>query len=221
MKPIGRFCLSILKKIIIVVFVFLLSCALAVGCAEFVINRKTKHLTFSNTEAITYNRVGVVLGTSKMLRRGIPNLYFKYRIQAVRELYSAGKISFVLVSGDNGHMSYNEPRDFKNALIEAGIPSEKIFLDFAGFRTYDSMIRAHKVFGLSRFTVISQQFHNERAIYIARRMGLDVVGYNARDVGSYYGFKTKLREYFARVKVFIDLALKKEPRFLGEPVVIQ
>ena len=94
-------------------------------------------------------------------------------------------------------------------------------MDFAGFRTYDSMIRANKVFGLDKFTVISQKFHNERAIYIARKLNLDVVGFNAEDVAQYYGFKTNVREKFARVKVFIDFLFNKKPHFLGSPITIE
>jgi len=214
-----------IKKILcytaIIFVLFIIGSVISIYSADYVIKKNACNYTYDNIDSIPFNKVGVVLGTSKMIRRGIPNLYFKYRIEAVKQLYFAGKIEFVLISGDNRHMTYNEPFDFKDELIAAGIPENKIFLDYAGFRTYDSMIRAWKVFGLSKFTVISQKFHNERAIYIAQRLKLDVVGYNARDVAQYYGFKTNLREKFARVKVFIDFLFNKKPHFLGDPVVIE
>jgi SanA protein len=177
--------------------------------------------TFDSINDIPYNRVGVVLGTSKYRVGSGNNLYFDYRIEATAELYFAGKIDFIIVSGDNRYVDYNEPQQMLDDLLELGIPKEKIFLDYAGFRTLDSMIRAHKIFGQQKFTVISQKFHNERAIYIAEKHGLDVIGYNAKDVSKSYGFKTNLREKLARVKVLIDIAIGKEPKFLGEPIVVQ
>ena len=87
------------------------------------------------------------------------------------ELFQAGKISRILVSGDNRRMNYNEPVEMRKALIAHGIPDSVIVMDFAGIRTLDSVIRAKKVFGQDRFTIISQRFHNERALYIAGRNG--------------------------------------------------
>ncbi len=116
---------------------------------------------------------------------------------------------------------YNEPEDMKNDLVRLGMPDSVIYLDYAGFRTYDSVIRMNKIFGQDSFTIISQQFHNKRAIYSSNRLGLSAVGYNAKDVNKYFGFKTKVREQFARVKVFLDLAVSKQPKFLGEKVVIK
>src|SRR5699024_6999105 len=118
-----------------------------------------KGQTCSSVEEIPQNKVGLLLGTSQYLKGGGVNPFFKYRIEAAVELYNHGKIDFILVSGDNKHSSYNEPRDFKQALITAGIPDDKIILDYAGFRTLDSVIRANKVFGQDSITIISQQFH--------------------------------------------------------------
>jgi SanA protein len=108
----------------------------------------------------------------------------------------------------------------KAELVKLGVPAEKIYLDYAGFRTYDSVYRLRDIFGQSSFTVISQEFHNRRAIYIAQELGLQAVGFNANDVDAYNGFKTQLREKFARVKVFIDLLMNKKPKFLGEKIKI-
>lgn len=220
-----RISFKTIKKISFYTFIafvlLIIGCVISIYSADYIIKRNASSYTYDNIDSIPFNRVGVVLGTSKMLRRGVPNLYFNYRTEAVKQLYFAGKIQFILISGDNRHMTYNEPFDFKDELIAAGIPENKIFLDYAGFRTYDSMIRAQKVFGLNKFTVISQKFHNERAIYIAHKLKLDVVGFNARDVAQYYGYKTNLREKFARVKVFIDFLFNTKPHFLGEPVVIE
>lgn len=127
----------------------------------------------------------------------------------------------VVISGDNSREGYNEPEDMKSELMLRGIPEDKIYLDYAGFRTLDSVVRMEKIFGQKSFTIISQKFHNQRAIYIAYAKELQVVGYNAEDVNAYSGFKTQLREKFARVKLFLDLWTGKNPKFLGEPVIIQ
>jgi SanA protein len=176
---------------------------------------------FDGMDDLPNNRVGLVLGTSEKVRSGRPNLFFQHRMRAAADLYHAGKVERLLVSGDNRTMHYNEPWAMRKALIEAGVDSAHIALDHAGFRTLDSMVRAREVFGQQRFTVISQRFHNERAVYIARRKGIDAIGYNARDVDAYSGFRTRLREKLARVKVFLDLIFGVEPRFLGESVTIE
>ncbi len=185
-----------------------------------IITRKTQSLTFSSTQEIPANKVGLVLGTSRYLTNGWENLYFTYRINATAELFNTGKIKYVLVSGDNGNKKYDEPTDFKNALIDKGIPANKIVLDYAGFRTLDSVVRAKEVFGQKKYTIISQKFHNERAIYLAAAKGMDVVGFNAKDVSNRYGLRVQLREYLARVKVFVDLLFNVQPKFLGKKISI-
>ncbi len=190
--------------------------------ADFLIGKFSTSYLYSQVEKIPENKVGVLLGTSKYLVGGDKNNYFIYRVDAAVRLYKNKKIDFILVSGDNATMSYNEPITFKKELLKRGIPEEKIFLDYAGFRTFDSMIRAREVFGQSNFTVISQKFHNARAVFIARKYGIQAIGYNAKDVSAYNGFKTQIREKFARVKVLLDIyILNTKPKFLGDKIEIQ
>ena len=107
-------------------------------------------------------------------------------------------------------------------LLAAGIPDSVIYLDYAGFRTYDSMVRAKEVFGLTYFTIISQPFHNERALYIATRKGLDVVAFNAPDVQLHrWQIRMTVREWLARTKAVLDIYTGKQPHFLGEPITIE
>src|SRR5690554_8209159 len=124
----------------------------------------------------------MVLGTSKYRAKGGINLYFKYRIDAVVELYNSGKIAFVLVSGDNSTQYYNEPEAFKEELVKRGIPAEKIFLDYAGFRTWISVFRAKKIFGKVNWLIISKKFNIERAFYLQEKMEINLVGFNAKFV---------------------------------------
>ena len=208
------------KKRRIVFLIFIIPIVL-VFAANYSIENNAKNKTFSSVSKIKRNKVGLVLGTSKFLRNGSVNLYFKYRINATVALYKQGKIDFVLVSGDNGNKNYDEPTDFKNELMKNGIPENKIFLDYAGFRTLDSMVRAKEIFGQNSITVISQKFHNERAIYLAEKNGISAIGFNAVDVSGKYGLKTRIREYFARTKAFLDIVFKVKPKFLGNKIVIK
>jgi SanA protein len=209
------------KKLLRIGIVLVLVPLLALLICNFLINSFAEGKTYNSTSQIPKNQVGLILGTSKKIIGGQPNPYYENRISATVALYNANKINFILVSGDNGSIYYNEPTTMKKDLVAKGIPEEHIFLDYAGFRTLDSMVRAKEVFGLTQVTVISQKFHNERAIYIAEKKGLKAIGFNATDIAFESGIRVQLREYFARVKVFLDLALKVQPRFYGDKITIK
>ena len=174
-----------------------------------------------NINKLNPTKCGLLLGTSRTLKNGSPNDFFYKRIEATLQLYHAGKIKHIIVSGDNSKQDYNEPMDMKMELIKRGVPDSVIHLDYAGFRTFDSVIRAKEIFGQNTFIIISQKFHNERAVFIARKNGIEAFGYNAQEVTAFKGFKTKLRELFARDKVFIDLAFGYKPKFLGSKILIK
>ncbi len=193
---------------------------LAILLPNFVVEICTAKSTYDQVEEIPYNKVGVVLGTTKNTVSGYLNPYYVYRISAAVELYNSGKIDYLLVSGDNSEINYNEPISMMNDLIEQGIPENRIYLDYAGFRTLDSIVRSKEIFGQDSITVISQEFHNKRAISIAHFKGIDAVGFNAKDVSFRTGLKTNIREVFARVKMVYDLIFNKQPRFLGETIDI-
>lgn len=185
------------------------------------INYSSKNLTYDSIDSIPKNKVGLVLGAGKFTSDGGINLYYKYRVDAAIKLYEAGKIEFLLISGDNGSKDYDEPSNFKNDLIARGIPEDRIILDYAGFRTLDSVIRAKEVFGQNSITFISQKFHNERAIYLAKNNNMKAIGFNAQDITGSYGFKTQIREYLARAKASIDVSFNVQPKFLGEKIAIK
>jgi SanA protein len=184
------------------------------------INSTTKNHIYHSLETIPANRVGLVLGTSPYLRKNVPNPYFHYRISAAANLYQADKIKYLVLSGDNSTPWYNEPAHMRRYLMSLGVPDSVIYLDYAGLRTLDSVIRCREIFGQSSFTVISQEFHNQRAVFLGRRKGLDVIGFNAVDVTLRQSLKTRVREWFARVKVFYDLVVGKQPRHLGDSIII-
>lgn len=210
------------KKVYIPTILILIILSLvSILWANSTINKQTESRIYFDTDSIPENNVGLLLGTSKFLRNGNSNQYFENRISATIQLYKVGKIKNVVISGDNSKKDYNEPEDMKNELIKRGIPEDRIYLDFAGFRTYDSVFRMKEIFGQDRFTIISQEFHNQRAVYIASALKLNAIGFNAKDVNAYNGFKTKIREKFARVKMFIDLIFDKKPKFLGDKIEIK
>ena len=208
------------KTIVIALIAIVLISVILLALADMKIKSASKNQLYSDLTEIPYKKVGLVLGTAKFLKNGQVNLYYKYRIDAAVALYKSGKISFIVVSGDNSRKTYDEPTQMKADLITGGVPEEVIFLDYAGFRTWDSVVRMKEIFSQDDFTIISQRFHNERAVYLAQKYGLNTIAFNAKDVNRHYGFKTNFREKLARVKVFVDLLTNKTPRFLGEKVEI-
>jgi SanA protein len=201
----------LLSPLVIIILVLIMN---------FYVEQKTKDYIYDDVNNIPKNEVGLLLGTSKYLTSGMENLYYTYRIQAAVELYENKKIDIIIVSGDNSTKEYNEPVMMMNDLVEKGVKKEDIVLDYAGFRTLDSVVRSKEIFEQNKITIISQKFHNERAIFIAMIKDIDAIGYNAKDVNIRYGFKTQVREYLARVKMFFDIAVNKQPKFLGEKILI-
>lgn len=188
-------------------FLILTTAVICITIFSFISNilvDKCSKYTYNDINEITENKVGLLLGTAKSLTSGYENLYYTYRINATVQLYKNNKIEYILISGDNSRSDYDEPSDMKNDLIKRGIPENKIYLDYAGFRTLDSIIRAKEIFGQNQITIISQQFHNERSIFIAKNKGIKVI----------------IREKLARVKVVLDIIFNKKPKFLGDKIAI-
>lgn len=175
---------------------------------------------FSQVANVPATKVGLVFGTSARVA-GRENLYFRYRIDAAAQIWSAGKVETLIVSGDNSSRYYNEPNKMKQALIERGIPANRIVCDFAGLRTLDSVVRAKEIFGAESILFISQRFQDERAIYLAKANGIQAYGFAARDVETQRGLKTKIREIGARVKMWLDVNfLNTRPRHLGKKLAL-
>ena len=192
--------------------------AVLIGCADLACRSASSAKIYRSTETIPTNDVALVLGTGKLTTRGNPNLHFNQRIEAAAALFKSGKVRHLLVSGDNSVKNYDEPTDMRDALVEAGVPKEVITCDYAGLRTLDSVVRAKTVFGQSNFTIVTEEFHCPRAVWIARRHGLDVVAFAAPDLSARWSARVKLREALARVWCAIDLyALNRQPKFSGPP----
>lgn len=191
--------------------------------AYIVVKVNARHKNFVNTVNVPYNKVGLVLGTSPKMPSGKPNFYFTSRINAAATLYKSGKVSYLLVSGDNGSKNYDEPTAMRDALIAAGVPAKAIYLDYAGFRTLDSVVRAREIFGQTSITIISHRFHNERAIYIAEHHDMNAVGFCAKApvLTKRSVMTTLVRESASRVKMFLDFMTGRRPKYLGETIDIK
>jgi SanA protein len=204
-----------------IILFFVLANLITILVCHWLIESNSDKYVYDSVDEIPYNLSGLLLGTSKHSRYNNKNPYFYNRIKAAAELYKSGKIKYIIVSGDNSKDYYNEPKDMKEALVAEGVPADKIKLDYAGFRTLDAVVRSNEIFSQDSITVISQEFHNRRAVYIAHAKGIHAVAYNADDI-SYSDLKTDIRELLARVKVFIDLyVIDKQPKFLGEKIDIE
>ena len=211
---------KIIKRILILVSLAMIAVAGVVAFANWKIPHDTEPFVFDTVDSIPPQKAALVLGTARYIGDR-QNLYFTYRIQAAKELYEAGKVKVFVVSGDNRREDYNEAHDMRDALIEVGIPDSIIHCDYAGLRTLDSVVRMKEIFGQDSFIIVSQKFHNERAVFLAQHYDLIAYGYNAKDVGlNRFSYRTKIREVFAREKVFVDIVTGKGPRHLGDPIKI-
>lgn len=203
---------------------------LVIGTAGFILateracHNAARNKVFRSTDSVPRRDVALVLGTGKLTQRGNLNLHFKQRMDAAAKLYHAGKVRHLLVSGDNHAAGYDEPGDMRNALVAAGVPMDAITCDYAGFRTLDSIVRAKIVFGLARCTVVSEEFHCPRALWIAQQRGLDAVAFAAPDLQSRrWTWRVKAREQLARGWCAFDLyLLHRRPKFSGpeEPIIL-
>ncbi|WP_392564194.1 ElyC/SanA/YdcF family protein [Orbus wheelerorum] len=202
------------KKILKYILYLMVVTTITIFSLDCWISLKTEPYIYHNYNDIPPSSVGVVLGTSKYIKGGGINAFYKNRINGAIELYQLGKVDYLLLSGDNALMSYNEPIMMRRDLIKAGIPSSAIVLDYAGFRTLDSIIRANKVFDANNFTIVTQEFHCERALFIAQSQGIDAKCFAVPTPNNIK--MIRIREMLARMSAFIDIyILNKEPKFLG------
>ncbi|MEW6130507.1 MAG: ElyC/SanA/YdcF family protein [Acidobacteriota bacterium] len=177
---------------------------------------------FTDATALPENDVALVLGAGRTMNNGSINQHFKARTEAAAYLYRIGKVKHLLLSGDNHKEGYDEPTDMKAALLKLGVPESAMTLDYAGFRTLDSVVRAKAVFGLSRLTIITDDFHVQRAIFLSNHYDIDAVAYCSQKVPLGLSANVRLREIGVRVKAAMDVyLLNTKPKFLGEKIEIK
>lgn len=207
----AAYCLSAIIVVIIAFTVY----------ANVKVENSVRKRIYTYVEEVPHNKVALLLGTNPLNRFGRPNSYFINRINTAAALYHAGKVDFIIASGDNHTRRYDEPTAMRDSLMAHGVPEERIILDFAGFRTLDSVVRAKKVFGCDSITIVSQDDHNVRALYLAEDCGLNAVAISAPlRAGRWVRIRLALREWLARDKMMLDIWFGKQPHFLGEKIII-
>jgi len=214
-----RFLLGFFKCVILLALLGLLF----IYAIDRYIDYSSQDKIYSDIKTIPHKKAALLLGTAKYVAKGKKNYFYVYRIRAAVALWKAGKVDAILVSGDNASKYYNETIRMQKDLIKAGVPKKYIAMDYAGFRTLDSVLRAEAVFDLKDYIIVSQKFHLERAIFLANAKGQNVLGFTAKALeGTPAAKKMRYREYFARVKAFLDVyILQTEPRFYGKKVKVK
>ena len=185
---------------------------------DLYISKQADSDIYNDVNKVPAKKAALVLGTAKYMIGGGKNYFYTYRIRAAVELFKTGKVKTIVVSGDNSTKYYNETGKMQKDLVAAGIPSKYISVDPLGVRTLDSVVRAEAIFDLKDYIIVSQRFHLERALFIAKAKGQKVIGYKAKDIpGTAAAYRMKVREYLARVKAFLDVyVLHTKPKFDGK-----
>lgn len=200
------------KRIVKAVIVILFAGSMVVLVCNWIVVYNTRNQTYFDINKLPSNDIGLVLGTSKFVRTGKENLFFRYRMEATARLWKEGKVKYLILSGNNDSEYYNEPVDMQRALIKLGVPASVMTLDYAGYRTFDSVVRCKEVFNQEKITIISQNFHNARALYIGNHEGIEAIAFAAQDVPDGYSLRTLIREYMARPYAMLDVyVLRPQP----------
>ncbi len=195
----------VVKRTIKIAIVLTFVGATVVLVCNWWVVHNTRNQIYFKLPQLPANDVGLVLGTSKFVRTGKENLFFRYRMEATARLWKEGKVKYLILSGNNDSEYYNEPVDMQRALVKLGVPTSVMTLDYAGYRTFDSVVRCKDVFGQEKITIISQNFHNARALYIGNYKGVDAIAFAAQDVPDGYSLRTLIREYLARPYALLDV----------------
>ncbi len=200
------------------IFVIAVVTVMGLVVIDMSISKQAELNLYNTIKKVPAKKAALVLGTAKYMVGGGKNYFYTYRIRAAVNLFKAGKVKAIVVSGDNSTKYYNETSKMQKDLIKAGIPSRYITLDPLGVRTLDSVVRAEAIFDLKDYIIVSQKFHLERALFIAKTKGQKVIGFMAKDIpGTKAAYRMKAREYLARAKAFLDVyILHTTPKFDGK-----
>ncbi|MDQ3244967.1 MAG: YdcF family protein [bacterium] len=211
--------ISFFKKHKFVLFLLLSFLIIVLGITSVVIFIKIKSHSFIYTtaEKIPHMLVAIIPG-AYVTKNGTLSPVLEDRVNSAIKLYNTQKVDKILVTGDNSTLIYNEVNPVRNYLLNKGVLDQDIFLDHAGFDTYSSMYRAKNIFLIDSAIIVTQSFHLPRAVFTARVLGINALGYDA-DHGTYL-FKNNIREYFANVKAVLNLISKRKPKYLGDEIPI-
>lgn len=212
----------ILLKVLKWGLIALAACAAVCLVCDVIVLKASEGRLYNSVADVPHRHTALLLGIGRVSIWGGPNPYYYNRIDTMAALYHAGKVDRIIASGANPREDYNEPKAMREDLVKRGVPDSVIYADYAGRRTLDSVVRAKEIFGQDSVLVVSQQFHNERALYLARAHGIDAIGMNA---GNWregpLRYHMMVREALARTKAVLDVMLGKRPRFGGETVDVK
>jgi len=200
-----------IKFLIRVILFFVIAIIGFAVFANVLIVSQTKSKVYYDLNELPHKKIALVLGTSKRTMAGDTNSFFSHRMEAAAQLYKKEKVEKLLLSGDNRTRYYNEPADMKKALKNLGVPDEAIIIDTAGYRTYESISRCAEVFEAKDITIITQEFHAFRALYLSQFYDMNAIAYCAEEVPVYASSKVNIREFFARPKALIDIYMPNTP----------
>lgn len=202
------------KIIIIIISIFLPLFLLSIFVINIHIDKVGDNIC---SEGEFSKQTALVLG-ARVWDNGEMSGIFKDRVDTALELYRNNKVEKILVSGDHGQEDYDEVNTAKDYLLKNNVKSEDIFLDHAGFDTYDSLYRAKEIFKAESLVVVTQNFHLPRALYIAKKLEINACGVSS-DLHRYSGENSRnRREFLAKVKAWLDIKLKSKPKYLGEEI---
>jgi len=194
-----------MKKILVFVAIMvMIGLFVVIGC-QIAVTSAAKGRMYDDVKEIPHREVGLLLGTSPLGRSGRPNQFYLRRLDATVALYNAGKIDRIIISGARRGDDYDEPTEMRNDLVKRGLPDSIFVLDGEGHRTISSIVRTKEVFAEDSVTIISQKFHNERALFLARHNEIDAIAFNAENTSSRrWRLMMVLRESLARVKAVAE-----------------
>lgn len=199
------------KKVFWFALVVVILISIVIFTCDSIIHNAAKGKLYADSKSIPYNKLGILLGVPKFKKNGDKSMYYDNRVAAAVKLLQDRKIKYLLISGDSSSERFNEPYSMRGDLIASGIDSSVLYVDYLCTRTYESIRRLKEIYGQDTVTIISQAPHNERALYLASKEGIQAIAFNAVELKGVQTWYTTVHEKLARVKVFIGFLFDKNP----------
>ncbi len=211
---------KILRRCFVILLILGILCGIVLCGVNLHIYNRTKSRIVTSEDAAELAADCILVLGAGVRADGTPSHMLEDRLLTGISLYNEGVSPKLLMSGDHGRVEYDEVNTMKDFAMEKGVPSADVFMDHAGFSTYDSLYRARDIFGAERVVIVSQGYHLYRALYVAESLGLEAVGVSA-DLRTYHGQAMReIRELLARTKDLVYTITKPKPVFLGEPIAL-
>lgn len=214
--------IKLIRRIIFCGILIIFICIVIVLITNLIMYFSVKNNIIKTEDAADIDADCIIVLGAGVRDDGHPTWMLEDRIIVGIELYNVNAAPKIIMSGDHGRVEYDEVNTMKQYAKDKGVPSEDIFMDHAGFSTYETMYRAKEIFGAEKVVIVTQEYHLYRAMYLAKRLGLEAYGVSA-DLRNYSNMQyyREFREWFARTKDFVKLIFKPEPTYLGDAISLQ